>query len=139
MDDNSKEKLDELIELEFDEDSIAYYIEDEDGNEIGVCLYEDGKEVEYLYEPEAAPKHLADIDDEFEIDDEDTGFEGILGDKVAKSDLKLSPELKENIEKTKEEFADVKDDSIEIAKELKKAAGELNDAYSEIIDTFKIF
>ena len=37
---------DELVELEFDEESVAYYIVDEDDNEIGVCLIEDGEEIE---------------------------------------------------------------------------------------------
>lgn len=52
---NDKEEIEfevdeELIELEFDEESIVYYIVDENNNEIGVCLLEDGKEVEYMYE-----------------------------------------------------------------------------------------
>ena len=40
----------ETIELEYSEDDILYYIEDEDGNEIGFALEEGGKEVEYYYE-----------------------------------------------------------------------------------------
>ncbi len=40
----------ETIELEYSEDDILYYIEDEDGTEIGFALEEDGKEVEYYYE-----------------------------------------------------------------------------------------
>lgn len=37
------------MEIEFSEDDVVYYIVDEDENEIGVCLKEDGKEVEYMY------------------------------------------------------------------------------------------
>lgn len=40
----------ETIELEYSEDDIVYYIEDEDGTEIGFALEEDGVEVEYYYE-----------------------------------------------------------------------------------------
>ena len=40
----------ETIELEYSEDDILYYIEDEDGVEIGFALEEDGSEVEYYYE-----------------------------------------------------------------------------------------
>ena len=40
----------ESVELEYSEDDILYYIEDEDGNEIGFALVEDGDEVEYYYE-----------------------------------------------------------------------------------------
>ena len=40
----------ETIELEYSEDDILYYIEDESGVEIGFALQEDGAEVEYYYE-----------------------------------------------------------------------------------------
>lgn len=40
----------ESIELEISEDDIIYYIWDEDDNEIGFAIEEDGKEVEYYYE-----------------------------------------------------------------------------------------
>ena len=40
----------ETVELEYSEDDILYYIVDEDDNEIGFALEEDGKEVEYYYE-----------------------------------------------------------------------------------------
>ena len=40
----------ETVELEYSEDDILYYIEDEDGIEIGFALEEDGAEVEYYYE-----------------------------------------------------------------------------------------
>ena len=41
----------ELIELEYTEDDIAYYIEDEDGNELGFAIVdENGEEVEYYYD-----------------------------------------------------------------------------------------
>ena len=43
------EEGEEICELEVDEDAILYYIEDEDGNEIGFAVEEDGKEVEYYY------------------------------------------------------------------------------------------
>lgn len=43
------EAEEELYEIEVDDDDIAYYIEDEDGNEIGFALIEDGVETEYYY------------------------------------------------------------------------------------------
>ena len=42
----------ELYEMEVDEDAILYYIEDEEGNEIGFAIEEDGEEVEYYYADE---------------------------------------------------------------------------------------
>lgn len=40
----------ETVELEYSEDDILYYIVDEDDNEIGFALEENGEEVEYYYE-----------------------------------------------------------------------------------------
>lgn len=40
----------EEVELEYSEEDILYFIEDEDGNQIGFALEEDGREVEYYYE-----------------------------------------------------------------------------------------
>ena len=39
----------ELYEMEYTDDDIVYYIDDEAGNEIGFAVMEDGKEVEYYY------------------------------------------------------------------------------------------
>lgn len=44
-----QEEEEELYEIVVDDDDIAYYIEDEDGNEIGFAIVEDGEEVEYYY------------------------------------------------------------------------------------------
>ena len=46
------EEGEEIAEMEIDEDAILYYIEDEEGNEIGFAVEEDGKEVEYYYADE---------------------------------------------------------------------------------------
>ena len=59
----------DAMELEFSEEDVAYYIDDEDGNEIGVALYdEDGNEVEYYYSDEDV--EYVEID---EADGEDVG------------------------------------------------------------------
>ena len=42
----------EVVELEVSDDDILYYIDDEQGNEIGFAVLEDGKEVEYYYAQE---------------------------------------------------------------------------------------
>ena len=57
----------ETIELEFSEDDILCYLEDEEGNEIGFVIEEDGEEVEYFYEG-------------FEADDYETVSEPIAVD-----------------------------------------------------------
>ncbi len=65
--DNSQ-STDEYEELEFSEDDIVGYIEDERGRQIGLIVEENGKEVEYYYAeedieekpaPSAKPKDAA--------------------------------------------------------------------------------
>ena len=45
----------EVVELEFDDEDVEYYIVDENDNEIGVCIKENGELVEYIYEEETEP------------------------------------------------------------------------------------
>lgn len=45
----------EAVELEYSEDDILYYLVDEDDNELGFVIMEDGREVECWYEEEEAP------------------------------------------------------------------------------------
>ena len=52
----------ETVELEYSEDDILYFLEDEDGIEVGFALEENGVEVEYYYEGFDA--------DDFEVVDE---------------------------------------------------------------------
>lgn len=64
----------EVVELEVSEEDILYFLEDEDGNEVGFVIMEDGQEVECLYEgyedlefevvEEAAPEAAAAAADE---------------------------------------------------------------------------
>ncbi len=68
----------EVIELEIDEDDILYYITDQDDNEIGFAIMEDGKEVEYYYETDEdyrIAEVLEDVYDEAEYADGDDGIE----------------------------------------------------------------
>ena len=46
---NAPEQDYELVELELSEEDIVRYIEDEEGNQIGFVVLEDGKEIEYLF------------------------------------------------------------------------------------------
>lgn len=57
---------DDTLELEISEDDIVRYITDDAGNEIGIVLMEDGKEVEYLYaeDDDDAQEAASDSDDE---------------------------------------------------------------------------
>ncbi|HAM15129.1 MAG TPA: hypothetical protein DCP91_04595 [Eggerthellaceae bacterium] len=52
----------ETVELEYSEDDIVYYILDEDDNEIGFALNENGQEVEYFYEGYDASDYLTETE-----------------------------------------------------------------------------
>ena len=70
----------ESVELELSEDDILYYLEDEDGREVGFVIDENGVETEYFYE-EYSSEEFELVDDsliehdgetiELEIADED--------------------------------------------------------------------
>ena len=54
----------ELVELEVSEDDILYYLFDEDGNEIGFAVEEDGKEIECYYADDEEAEIEAGASDE---------------------------------------------------------------------------
>lgn len=61
LDDQTSPAEDELFELEFSPEDVAYYLVDEHDNEIGVAVYDaDGNTVEYFYEEGSAPTTVAD-------------------------------------------------------------------------------
>ncbi len=68
----------ETVELEYSEDDILYYIEDEDGTEIGFAILEDGEEVECYYEGFDADEYETVSEPVFE---ELEGGEGDGGDE----------------------------------------------------------
>lgn len=71
----------EVIELEIDEDDILYYITDQDDNEIGFAILEDGKEVEYYYETDEdyrIAEVLEDVYEDVESDDDEVDEEDEL-------------------------------------------------------------
>ena len=50
----------ESFEIEVSEEDILYYIEDEDGNQVGFAVMEDGEEVEYFFDGEASDYEFVD-------------------------------------------------------------------------------
>lgn len=57
---SSEEESDEVIELEISEDDISYYIFDEDGNEVGFVIQEDGLEIECYYDEDESDEDGTD-------------------------------------------------------------------------------
>ena len=118
----------ELYEMEVDEDAILYYIEDEEGNEIGFAIEEDGKPVEYFYaedEVEEAPVPAAAPAPQPAPKKD----EGVLGAIRSKTDGFLAK-------------AEDKLDNGEMSDETKKIMGgvaEAADTMKDIKDTLKEF
>ncbi|MBR2789276.1 MAG: hypothetical protein IKD70_01475 [Eggerthellaceae bacterium] len=108
----------ELIDMEVDEDAILYYIEDEDGNEIGFAVEEDGKEVEYYYAEDEAPAEAAPA----AAGPQRVYADNLLGDIRRKTDGFL-------------EKAEDKLDNGEMSDEAKKVMG----GVAEAADTLKEF
>ncbi len=107
----------EVVELEFDDESVEYYIVDQDDNEIGVCLNEDGQLVEYLYEDE----------------------EPSASDYIKEAVQSQVNEAAVSIKNMRDELYNSKDDAAEAVKELKAASDELQGMLNEVKDSFKIF
>lgn len=80
----------ETIELEYSEDDILYYLEDEDGTEIGFAIEEDGKEVEYFYDGFDA--------DEYEIVEEIVEVAQAVEEPVEKPGAKSTAAKEKNSE-----------------------------------------
>lgn len=118
---NESQLSDDVFELDFDEESVEYYIVDEDDNEIGVCLNEDGQLVEYLYEDE--------IEAEPQIQDHSAN----------RAVKKQVDDAAQSIKNMRDELGNASEDAKAVAQELKDTAEELQGMLNEVKDSFKIF
>lgn len=117
VDENDLE--DEVVELEFDDESVSYYIVDEDDNEIGVCLIENGEEVEYMYEDSEPQNIVSDA-------------------KVDVAKLQAN-EVAEGIKNMKGELETFKGDAESVTKELRETTDQLKTMLDDVKDSFRIF
>lgn len=85
----------ETVELEVSEDDIVYYLFDEDDNEIGFVIEEDGQEVEYYYEW---------VNSEEYADLEATEVEDVAEDAQSDDRIAYEDSNDENAEEDGEEF-----------------------------------
>lgn len=106
----------ELVELDFTEDDIVYYLEDEHANRIGFVLMEDGKEVEYFY--------VEDTQNESKGKNLKADPEKHTTSKTSKNDFDL------NI--TADDIARATRDMNKIYKDGKVVAAELKDTFDDI-------
>lgn len=122
---NESQLSDDVFELDFDEESVEYYIVDEDDNEIGVCLNENGQLVEYLYEddPEPEPEPAPQIQDH----------------SANRAVKKQVDDAAQSIKNMRDELGNASEDAKAVAQELKDTAEELQGMLNEVKDSFKIF
>lgn len=122
IDEISEDDLDtEIVELEFDEESVAYYIVDENDVEIGVCLFENGEEVEYMYE---------DVAEE---------AKPLISDELREKIKNKAQDTKQNLNEMKNELLDVKEDAVEISQGVKDTVEDLQNTVDKLKDSVKIF
>lgn len=119
----------EMMEIEFDEDDIVRYIEDEQGQCIGFVLLEDGEEAEYYYVGDE--DHIEDMfadEDDFEgmFDDEDD--EDIFDDEDDEDEF--------NFEIAPEKIAQATQNMNAIYKDGAAVVSELKDAFDDIKSAF---
>ena len=151
----------EVVELEYSEDEILYYLVDEDGIEIGFAIDENGREVEYYYEgfdgndyevvedaepsvPEKAEDHgylhklaaIAGHEGGKARDKAEEKIDMVRGkakEQVGKAKTKAA---ENDLEITRESVKEATADLNAIAKEGAETAKELKEAYDDIMDNF---
>ena len=120
---NESQLSDDVFELDFDEESVEYYIVDEYDNEIGVCLNENGELVEYLYEEELEPAPTPQTQD-------------YSTNRAVKNQV---DDAAQSIKNMRDELGNASEDAKAVAQELKDTAEELKGMLDEVKDSFKIF
>ena len=118
-------EADEYMELELSEDDIVGYIEDAGGNQIGIIVMEDGKEVEYLY---------AEDDDDATATpaDDSAATSSKTADEPAKDDLTVEEPTDGSLGITRDGVQQATDDMNAIFKDGVKVAAEMKGAFDDI-------
>ena len=120
---NESQLSDDVFELDFDEDSVEYYMVDENDNEIGVCLNENGQLVEYLYEDEDEPAPASQVPDH----------------SANRAVKKQVDDAAQSIKNMRDELGTASEDAKAVAEELKATADELQGMLNDVKDAFRIF
>ena len=110
----------ELFELEFSPEDVAYYLVDEQDNEIGVAVYDaDGNAVEYWYEEGSAPA---------------TAAGGDAASGTAKNSEAADKSTDDTTESTlsRAELKDTAQDLRGVLKDGKETVSELKEAYDDL-------
>ena len=79
----------ESFEIEVSEEDILYYIEDEDGNQVGFAVMEDGEEVEYFFDGDADDYEIVEDDEDDEVLELEFSEEDIIYRIVDENDVEI--------------------------------------------------
>lgn len=129
MADKAAGEADDYVELELSEDDIVGYIEDECGNQIGIIVMEDGKEVEYLYAED--DDDATDDASAAPADDSDV-VSSNAADEPAKDDLTVEEPTDGSLGITRDGVQQATDDMNAIFKDGVKVAAEMKGAFDDI-------
>ena len=105
----------ESFEIEVSEEDILYYIEDEDGNQVGFAVMEDGEEVEYFFDGEASDYEFVDnneTDEDGEVLELEFSEEDIIYRIVDENDVEIGFAIMEDGEEVEYYYEEVEVEDI---------------------------
>ena len=102
----------ESFEIEVSEEDILYYIEDEDGNQVGFAVMEDGEEVEYFFDGDADDYEIVEDDEDDEVLELEFSEEDIIYRIVDENDVEIGFAIMENGEEVEYYYEEVEVEDI---------------------------
>jgi len=105
----------ESFEIEVSEEDILYYIEDEDGNQVGFAVMEDGEEVEYFFDGDASDYEFVDnneTDEDGEVFELEFSEEDIIYRIVDENEVEIGFAIMEDGEEVEYYYEEVEVEDI---------------------------
>ena len=102
----------ESFEIEVSEEDILYYIEDEDGNQVGFAVMEDGEEVEYFFDGDADDYEIVEDDEDDEVLELEFSEEDIIYRIVDENDVEIGFAIMEDGEEIEYYYEEVEVEDI---------------------------
>ena len=102
----------ESFEIEVSEEDILYYIEDEDGNQVGFAVMEDGEEVEYFFDGDADDYEIDEDDEDDEVLELEFSEEDIIYRIVDENDVEIGFAIMEDGEEVEYYYEEVEVEDI---------------------------
>ena len=97
----------ESFEIEVSEEDILYYIEDEDGNQVGFAVMEDGEEVEYFFDGDADDYEIVEDDEDDEVLELEFSEEDIIYRIVDENDVEIGFAIMEDGEEVEYYYEEI--------------------------------